>query len=59
MRREAVRGLLQIGIMITLLSGCSAVLPPRDSGEFVISVCSTGVGILLLVLILVPYVVVR
>lgn len=48
MRREGLRGLLQFGFFITGLSACSLLFQPRDSGEFVLSVCSLGMGLLIL-----------
>lgn len=50
MKREAVRGMLQIGFFFSLLSLCSLAYQPRDSGEFVVSACSLGIGILILLL---------
>ena len=48
MNRDALRGFLQIGCFIFAAGLCSAVAQPRESGEFVISICSSGTGLLLI-----------
>lgn len=48
MARESLKGFIQIGVFIALGGGCSALAAPRDSGEFVVSICSTAVGLLIL-----------
>lgn len=50
MRREALRYVLQAGLLFTGLSLCSAALQPRDSGEFVLSIISLGIGLAILTL---------
>lgn len=50
MNRDGLKGLLQLGFFFTGLSFCSLVLQPRDSGEFVLSVCSLGIGLTILLL---------
>jgi hypothetical protein len=45
--RDGLRGFLSIGVLLTLASVVSALLQPRDSAEFVVSVCSTGIGLTL------------
>lgn len=50
MKREGLRGLLQIGFFLTGLSACSLLFQPRDSGEFVLSVISLGMGLLVLLI---------
>ena len=49
MGREALRGFLQIGIFIAGAGFCSATVQPRDRGEFVVSVCSMAIGIVLII----------
>ena len=45
MVRDSLRGFLQIGFFLSAGSLCSVVSVPRDSGEFVISVCSGAIGL--------------
>lgn len=49
MNRDALRAFLQIGFFILIGGLFSAVLQPGDSGEFVISICASGIGLLLIV----------
>ncbi|PJF23143.1 MAG: hypothetical protein CUN56_02460 [Phototrophicales bacterium] len=49
MARESLRGFLQIAFFLVLAGICSALAVPKDSPEFVVSVCSSVIGILLLV----------
>ncbi|MCS6834809.1 MAG: hypothetical protein NZ750_02185 [Anaerolineae bacterium] len=52
MSRDGLRGFLQVAFF---LGGCglvSALLVPRDSAEFVLSVCSAAMGFALLGLVL-------
>lgn len=44
---DALRGFLVLGIFITLGAVVSALGNPRDSDEFVVSVCGAGVGLTL------------
>lgn len=44
MARESLRGFLQLGFFIMVTGLCSALMLPPDSGEFVISVCASGMG---------------
>ena len=46
--RDALQGFLRLGMWLTVCGGLLALLLPRDSGEFVLSVCSAGLGIALL-----------
>ena len=48
MNRDALRGFLQIGCFIFAMGLCSALAQPRESGEFVVSICSSGIGLLLI-----------
>jgi hypothetical protein len=50
MRNDALRGLLQLGFFFSGLSLCSVLAQPRDSGEFVVSVCSLGIGLTILLI---------
>lgn len=50
MRRDALKGLLQIGFFLTGLSFCSLIFQPPGSGEFVVSACSMGIGLTVLLL---------
>lgn len=59
MKRDGLRGLLQIGFFITGLSACSILFQPRHSGEFVLSFCSLGMGLLILLLAIVLIVMMR
>jgi|GEM_PF-979103 hypothetical protein len=47
--RDALQGFLRLGAWLTVCGGLMALLLPRDSGEFVLSVCSAMMGIALLV----------
>lgn len=49
MREHFLRGFLQIGFFILVMGVLLALLSPRDSGEFVVSVCSSGIGLALVV----------
>jgi uncharacterized membrane protein len=49
MTHDALRGFLQLGFFIFAAGLCSAVLQPRESGEFVISICSSSIGLILIV----------
>ncbi|MBZ0301378.1 MAG: hypothetical protein K8J31_16645 [Anaerolineae bacterium] len=44
-----------MGIWVTLIGLLLVVLVPRDAPEFVISVCSLGVGLILVVLTLIAH----
>lgn len=48
MKRDGLRGMLQLGFFLTGLSICSILYQPRDSGEFVVSFCSLGLGLVVL-----------
>jgi hypothetical protein len=50
MRRDALRYVLSAGFLFTGLSLCSALLQPRDSGEFVLSILSLCIGLMTLLL---------
>jgi hypothetical protein len=49
MKRDALRGFLQIGIFVGLGGLLLAFAQPADSPEFVISVCGAIMGLLLIV----------
>ncbi|MFP4322842.1 MAG: hypothetical protein ACLFTK_10345 [Anaerolineales bacterium] len=48
MNRDGLKALLQLGFMFTGLSLCSLMFQPPNSGEFVLSVCSLGIGLTIL-----------
>lgn len=48
MNRDGLKGLLQLGFFFTGLSVCSLAFQPPDSAEFVLSVCSLGIGLTIL-----------
>ncbi len=48
-KRNALRGFLQIGIFIGGTGLVLAFIEPRDSPEFVLSVCSAAMGAALVV----------
>jgi hypothetical protein len=47
MTPDFLRGFLQAGIFVTLVSLGLVFTTQQDSAEFVISVCSLGIGVLL------------
>lgn len=49
MSRDLIRGFLQIGIFVGVGGFLSAYFQPRDSGEFVVSVCSGMIGLILII----------
>lgn len=55
MNREALEGFLRIGVFIAGAGICSALMLPRDSGEFVVSVCSSMIGLLLIAGVVVAF----
>ncbi len=48
---EALRAYFRLGMWITLVAVILVLILPRDGPEFVISVCSLGIGLTLLSLI--------
>jgi len=46
---NALRGFLQLGFFIAVTGFCSAWFLPRDSGEFVVSICAGGIGLTLII----------
>lgn len=50
MKRDGLKGLLQMGFFLTGLSLCSILYQPRDSAEFVVSFCSLSLGIVILLI---------
>lgn len=46
--RDALQGFLRLGMWLAVCGGLLALFLPRDSGEFVLSVCSATLGIALL-----------
>lgn len=51
--REALRGFLQIGFFVGGLGVFMALALPTDSPEYVVSVCSASIGLLLIVAVIV------
>lgn len=49
MSPDALRGFLQIGFFVGVGGLVLAFLQPPDSAEFVVSVCSAGIGLALVV----------
>ncbi len=47
MARDSLHGFLQLGFFILGAGLCSALFQPSDSGEFVVSLCSAGLGLAL------------
>lgn len=52
---DVLRGFLQIGMFVLVGGLVSAWLQPRDSGEFVISLCSSAVGLALVLGVLLAH----
>lgn len=52
MNPEALRGAFRIGVFITVASLLMVFMQPRESAEFVISVCSTGIGLAMIAMVL-------
>ncbi|GAB4529897.1 MAG: hypothetical protein OHK0046_50090 [Anaerolineae bacterium] len=50
MKRDGLRTILQLGLIFTGLSVCSILYQPRDSAEFVLSFCSLGIGVSILLI---------
>lgn len=59
MKRDALKGLLQMGFFLTGLSLCSILYQPRDSAEFVVSFCSLGLGLLILLMAIIMILMLR
>lgn len=59
MKRDSLKALLQIGFFMTGLSICSILYLPRDSAEFVVSFCSLGIGLLVLLFAVVIILILR
>jgi hypothetical protein len=45
MSPESLRGAFRVGVFITMVSVIMVVSQPRESGEFVISLCSVFIGL--------------
>jgi preprotein translocase subunit Sss1 len=52
MTTEALRAFFRAGVFVTVVSLGLVLAVRRDSAEFVISVCSMGIGIVLIGLVL-------
>lgn len=51
MNPDSLQGFFRAGVLVALVSFVLALYVPRDSAEFVISVCSLGIGLTLIALI--------
>ncbi len=51
MTPDALRAFFRIGVFVTAISVILAIANPRDSAEFVVSVCSIMIGITLMILV--------
>ncbi len=49
LKRDVLRGFLRIGVFIGVTGLLLALVEPRDSAEFVLSVCSAAMGAVLVV----------
>ena len=49
LKRDVLRGFLRIGMFIGVTGFLLALVEPRDSAEFVLSVCSAAMGAVLVV----------
>lgn len=49
MAHESLRGFLQIGFFVLIMSIFTALALPSDSGEFVVSICGIGLGVVLVI----------
>ena len=49
LKRDVLRGFLRIGMFIGVTGLLLALVEPRDSAEFVLSVCSAAMGAVLVV----------
>jgi hypothetical protein len=52
MNAESLRGAFRIAIFITLCSFGVSLLQPRESGEFVVSICSGLIGLAMIGMVL-------
>ncbi len=59
MKRDSLKALLQIGFFMIGLSICSILYQPRDSAEFIVSFCSLGIGLFILLFAVVIVVMLR
>ena len=48
---EALRAYFRLGMWVTLVALILVLVLPRDGAEYVISICSLGVGVTLMTLI--------
>lgn len=46
---DALRGFLAIGFFLLMTGACTALLLPPESGEFVVSVCGSMIGMVLII----------
>ena len=48
MARELLQGFLRLGMWLAVCGLLMALIQPRDSGEFVLSICSAAMGVALI-----------
>lgn len=53
MARDGLKTFMQAGAFFFVAGSVSALFQPRGSGEFVASVCSSGIGLVLIVMALI------
>jgi hypothetical protein len=51
MNRSVMRAFFQGGVFLTLVAGLLIFATPRESAEFVVSVCTFGIGLTLMALV--------
>lgn len=52
MKHDSLRGFLQIGIFIGISGFLLALVQPRDSAEFIVSICSGFIGLTLVLAVI-------
>lgn len=53
MSPEALRGAFRLAIFLTVCGFGLALLQPRESGEFVVSICSGMIGVAMIIAVLI------
>ncbi|MAS33363.1 MAG: hypothetical protein CL610_05115 [Anaerolineaceae bacterium] len=52
MSPDALRAFFRMGVWVTIVALILVVTVPRESAEFVVSICSLGVGVALISVVL-------
>ncbi|QPC84072.1 hypothetical protein G4Y79_06750 [Phototrophicus methaneseepsis] len=52
MNRSVMRAFFQGGVFLTVVAGLLILVSPRESAEFVVSVCTFGIGLTLMALVI-------